>query len=108
MTEPVSMSEVVRIIGDDLTLADQRLQTPGMLGPDWQALYALRKHLDDIQRQLVMKVIKQNTAKYQQLTTDLKKASDDLKSISKELQTIADFFAALTIIVDLADRVLKL
>ena len=60
----MTLIQLVTTIGDVLTQIDTTLQTPGMADPDWQTLYALRKHLDDEQRDLVRKSISEADNRY--------------------------------------------
>ena len=104
----MTLIEVATLIGDVLTLIDGRLQTPGLDGASWHALYALRKHLNDIQRALVRAAIAQATGQYQDLTAKLKKASDDLKGTIADLKKVADTISVISQIASYADGVLKL
>lgn len=104
----MTLVEMVTMIGDDLTLIDKRLQTPGLSDSDWQAIYALRKHLDDQQRDLVGKAIKEGSAKYKSLTKQLTSASDDLKKAVGELKKVSKAISAISQVAAVVDQIIKL
>lgn len=104
----MTLIELVTMIGDDLTHIDKRLQTPGLSDADWQTLYALRKHLDDEQRELVGESISEGDATYQALTKQLNTASTQLKNDIGDLARVGTVIAAVSQIASYLDQVLKL
>jgi len=100
--------QLVTTIGDILTQIDKTLQTPGMQDSDWQTLYALRKHLDDEQRDLVKKSIDETDNAYKALTTKLNAASNDLKNAISDLTKIGDLITGVSKIAAYVDQILKL
>lgn len=104
----MTLIEVAKIIGDDLTQIDTALQTPGLSDADWQTLYALRKHLDDIQRNLIQESINEADQEYQALTTQLQKASDQLATVITDLSKVSKIIAMVAQIAAHADGILNL
>lgn len=104
----MTLIEVAKVIGDDLTQIDTTLQTPGLSDADWQTLYALRKHLDDIQRNLIQESINEADQKYQALTTQLQKASDQLATVITDLSKVSKIIAMVAQIAAYADGILNL
>jgi DNA integrity scanning protein DisA with diadenylate cyclase activity len=83
---------VVQTIGDLLTGIDTILAGPSLdqSSPEWQQLFALRKHLDDQQKELVKAMFDEDTAAFTQLTqrlqgvdSDMQKVIDDVNNVSK-------------------------
>jgi hypothetical protein len=104
----MTLIKVVTMIGDDLTQIDTRLQTPGLSEADWQTLYALRKHLDDEQRDLVGKSINEGDATYDALTTQLNTASTQLENDIGDLTKVASVLATVSQIASYVDQILKI
>jgi DNA anti-recombination protein RmuC len=68
----------------------------------WQQVYAMRKHLDDQQRDLVAATIQSDDAQFQTLTGKIQQAIkhlqsviDDMKKIDSIINTIAEVSADL-------------
>ena len=104
----MTLIEVAKVIGDDLTQIDTTLQTPGLSDADWQTLYALRKHLDDIQRNLIQESINEADQKYQALTTQLQQASNQLATVITDLSKVSKIIAMVAQIAAYADGMLNL
>jgi hypothetical protein len=104
----MTLIEVAKVIGDDLTQIDTRLQTPGLSDADWQTLFALRKHLDDIQRDLIQESINEADQKYQALTTQLQQASNQLATVITNLSKVSDIIATVAQVAAKADEILNL
>ena len=104
----MTLIEVAKVIGDDLTQIDTTLQTPGLSDADWQTLYALRKHLDDIQRDLIQESINEADQKYQALTTQLQQASNQLATVITNLSKVSDIIATVAQVAAKADEILNL
>jgi hypothetical protein len=103
----MTLIEVAKVIGDDLTQIDTTLQTPGLSDADWQTLYALRKHLDDIQRDLIQESINEADQKYQALTTQLQQASNQLATVMTDLSKVSDIIATVAQVAAYADEILN-
>src|SRR4051794_36723127 len=104
----MSLIDVATTIGGVLTQIDTTLQTPGLSDPDWHILYALRKHLDDEQRDLIRKSIDEADARYEALSVQLKKASAQLKTVIIDLAKVATTIAIVAQIASYVDQILKL
>lgn len=104
----MTLIEVAKLIGDDLTQIDTTLQTPGLSDADWQTLYALRKHLDDMQRDLIQESINEADQKYQALTTQLQQASNQLATVITDLSKVGNIIAMVAQIAAYADGILHL
>jgi flagellar biosynthesis chaperone FliJ len=104
----MTLIELATTIGDVLTKIDALLQTPGLSDSDWQTLYALRKHLDDEQRDLIGESINEADATYQALTTQLKTASDQLNSVISDLTKVGSVITKVSQISNYVDQILKL
>jgi hypothetical protein len=104
----VTLIDVAKTIGNVLTLLDTLLQTPGLSDPDWHNLYALRKHLDDEQRDLIGESINESDAAYQALTIQLQTASTQLASVIGDLTKVGNIISTTSQIASYADQILKL
>lgn len=104
----MTLIDVATTIGNVLTQIDTTLQTPGLSDPDWQTLYALRKHLDDQQRDLIGESIDEADATYQTLTTQLNAASTQLRAVIGDLTKVGTTIAKVSQIASYADQILKL
>jgi alkylhydroperoxidase/carboxymuconolactone decarboxylase family protein YurZ len=102
--------EIVHIIGDALTQFDLILASPDFPTSDplWQQTYALRKHLDDVQRQLVMVEIDASTPPFQQATVQLKAANEELKKIGTEIAKVASAISIAAQIAAVVDQLIGL
>jgi len=106
----MTIVELVKIISDALTLLDTVLASPNFPSsdPQWQQVYALRKHLDDLQRQLVTAAIDVSTAQYQTATEQLKTADGNLKAIGADITKVASVISIASTVACVADRLLSL
>lgn len=104
----MSLIDDATAIGNALTQIDRTLQAPGLSPSNWQILYALRKHLDDEQRDLIGKSLNEADTKYQTLTADLKAASDQLTNLIGDLNKVGSIIATISQIASYADQILKL
>jgi len=102
--------EIVQIIGDALTQLDVFLANPNFPSskPAWQQVYALRKHLDDQQRELVAAQIDESTAEFAQATTQLKASDVELKKIGASITKVASLLKIVSAIASVADQLLSL
>ena len=71
-------------------------------------MYALRKHLDDQQRDLLRAVLQEENAAYQALTATIQAAANGLQQIVTDMGRIADIIQYVTRISADVDQVLKL
>jgi hypothetical protein len=80
----------IELIANVLTKIDVELQNPALIQNDakWQQLWALRKHLDDQQRELVASQIAQGTDSYQQIANKLNQKNGELSATIKDIGKI--------------------
>ena len=104
----MTLIDLASAIGDVLTQIDTTLQTPGLSDADWQTLYALRKHLDDQQRDLIGESINEADAQYKSLTAQLNTASAQLKNTIGDLSKVATVISTVSQIAAYADQILSL
>jgi hypothetical protein len=106
----MSPQDLITIIGEILTAIDSCLSRPDFpdSDPRWHQLYALRKALDDQQRDLVAAEFQQNSANYASITQDLVKANNQLQTTIKDIQRIADTIATVTQVVGFVGQLLQL
>jgi len=104
----MTLVQLVTTIGNVLTQIDTTLQTPGMQDPDWQTLYALRKHLDDLQRDLVRKSIDEADDAYKALTTKLNASNSELKKVIGDVAKVGNVISEVSKIASYVDQILKL
>jgi len=102
----MTLIEVATTIGNVLTHLDTMLQTPGLSDPDWQTLYALRKHLDDQQRDLIGESINESDAEFQTLTTQMKSAAADLAKTVADLAKVNKVIGIVSQVASYADKIL--
>ena len=102
--------ELATLIGNVITQLDTTLADPDlpMSDPKWQTLFALRKHLDDLQRQLVQASIATGNAAYAGLTAQIKAASKDLQAVINDFTKLGKIINDASTIASLLDQVLKL
>jgi hypothetical protein len=101
--------EVVTQIGDVLTQIDALLSAPDFSPsqPEWQQLFALRKHLDDQQRELVQEIIKDDTAIFQGLAKQLSAAADSLKKVATDFAKIGSILKTVSEVSAIVDKILS-
>ena len=104
----MTLVQLVTTIGDVLTQIDTTLQNPGMQDSEWQTLYALRKHLDDEQRDLVGESINEADNVYKALTIKLNAASNELKNALGDLTKVGNVITEVSKITSYVDQILKL
>jgi len=101
--------EMVTQIGDVLTQTDAILSAPNFFpnDPSWQQLFALRKHLDDQQRELVQEIIQDNTASFNAVAAQLSQATDSLAKAGKDITKIGKILDTVSLVASLMDKVLN-
>jgi hypothetical protein len=104
----MTLIEVATMIGNVLTQLDTTLQTPGLKDGDWQTLYALRKHLDDQQRELVGESLAEENPAYQSITAQLKSANTELATVLGDLTKVSKVIATVSQIASYADKILNM
>ena len=102
--------DLVTLIGNVLTDIDRCLAAPGLpdSDPRWHQLYALRKALDDHQRDLVATTFQEDSSDYVAITKNLSDASAKLKTTLDDLKKITQTITTVTQIVGFVGQVLHL
>jgi hypothetical protein len=102
--------ELATLIGNVITQLDSTLADPNFLmsDPRWQTLYAVRKHLDDLQRALVEASIAEGNPAYAGLTAQITAANTDLQTVIDDITKIGNIITDISTIASLVDQVLKL
>jgi peptidoglycan hydrolase CwlO-like protein len=104
----MTLIELARTIGDVLTEIDTVLQNPKLSDWNWQILFALRKHLDDQQRELVGELFDQEDANYEELTQKLEDATDDLKDLIGDIKKVSSVIKKISEVAAVLDKLIGL
>lgn len=106
----MSKVEVVNQIGDALTQIDTLLSEPDFSpsSPKWQQLFALRKHLDDQQRELVQEAFDEDSQPFRDLGDKLSVATAALRKVADDISRLGTILATVASIASLVDKVLNL
>lgn len=102
--------QVVELIANVLTGIDRCLSEPD-LSPDsaeWHQLYALRKALDDQQRELVSAIFQENDADFAAITDKIQDLNEELITTLNDIQKIASSVATVTKIIGAVGQLLSL
>ncbi|HMU64524.1 MAG: hypothetical protein E6Q61_10050 [Nitrosomonas sp.] len=96
--KPMTRPELIRLIGDVLTEVDVLRSNFDRETEERKNLDNIRDALDTYQRKIVRNVINDNTAKFKEHATSLKKINEDLRQtiedinkIAKTLETLVEF-----------------
>src|SRR5215468_9852964 len=110
MTKPMTKIDVVRQIGDVLTQVDAQLSAPDFSPstPEWQQLFALRKHLDDQQRELVQEILADNTSQFANIAAQLSASADSLEEVADDINKIGSVLQTVASVSSLVDKILSL
>jgi hypothetical protein len=102
--------QLATLIGNVLTQIDSKLAAPQFPSsdPNWQTLYALRKHLDDLQRTLIKANIAEHDPAYPGLTKKIADASAEVKAVIKNADQVNNLIKDVSEVAGLVDQVLKL
>jgi hypothetical protein len=106
----VNKVDVVTQIGDALTKIDALLSDPkfSYRNPKWQQLFALRKHLDDQQRQLVQGIFADDSPEFDRIAKELGDASESLEKVAGDIAKLGTALQTVSAIASLADKILGL
>jgi hypothetical protein len=106
----MDQSDQVTAVGNAITQLDSLLMTgrPVINSPQWQQLFALRKHLDDQQRVLVQQAIQANDSTFQNAAGTIQTATQDLTAAIKEQATVDSIINIVSQISAGVDAVLKM
>jgi transcriptional regulator with GAF, ATPase, and Fis domain len=101
----MDLSDLVATISNSLTQLDTILSSgdPPFTSPQWQQLFALRKHLDDQQRSLLQQVIQANDAAFKRAAAKLKTAAEALNAAiaeQKKIDTVINIVAEVSAAAD--------
>ncbi len=101
---------LVTLIGNILTQLDTELTSDDLNDQPakWQEMFALRKHLDDLQRELVQETIQSDDEAFQVLANGIQA---DTKILNQEIKDITKIDATINLIAKIAsglDQVLSL
>lgn len=104
-----SKVDLVIEIGDVLTQIDALLSSSGFSpsDPNWQQLFALRKHLDDQQRELVREVLRDNTPGFNAIAAQLSQAADALDKVRTDINKIGKILDTVSLVASLVDKILN-
>jgi transcriptional regulator with GAF, ATPase, and Fis domain len=102
-------SDLAASISNSLTQMDTMLASgnPPFTSPQWQQLFALRKHLDDQQRTLLQQTIQSNDAAFQQAAANLKTATTNLTAAIAQQATVDSIINIVSQVSAVVDAVLK-
>jgi spore coat polysaccharide biosynthesis protein SpsF (cytidylyltransferase family) len=105
----MTQAELVTAIGNTLTRMDNTLMDPDLQNQParWQQVYAMRKHLDDQQRELVAATIQADDAAFQNLTGKIQLAIKQLQQIVDNLKKIDSIINTIARISAVLDEILK-
>jgi predicted transcriptional regulator len=106
----MSKVDVVTQIGDVLTQIDALLSDPDLspTSSRWQQLFALRKHLDDQQRDLVRAILDDQDTSFQDLAKQLGAAAAALKKFGDDISKIGSILQTVGTIAGIMDKILNL
>jgi hypothetical protein len=106
----MNQSDLAAAISNSLTQLDTILASgnPPFTSPQWQQLFALRKHLDDQQRTLLQETIQSDDAAFQLATGDVKTATTNLTSAIAQQARVDSIINVVAQISSAVDSVLKL
>lgn len=100
---------LIRLIGNLLTEIDDCLASPTFpdSDPRWHQLFALRKALDDQQRDLVSAEFQVNAPTYATVTQQIASANQQLQNTIANLQMIGNTIATVTQIIGFVGQLLQ-
>jgi len=106
----MTLVELVKLIGNILTEIDSMLSRPELStsDPDWQQLYALRKHLDDQQRELVKLSINLSDAAYTTATQQIAAANAEITKVLGDFAKIDKVINNIAKVAGYIDKVLQI
>ena len=100
--------DVITTIGDVLTDIDTVLSSPELdpSSPEWHQLFALRKHLDDLQREIVRNMFQEDDQGFQDLAQKIKVQSDKMQQVGHDIAEIGTIIQTVSSIASGADQLL--
>lgn len=106
----MTKADLVDLLANVITGLDNALTDDQLLAEPatWQLVYALRKHLDDQQRDVLKTVLQEENAAYQALTVGIEAAANGLEQIIADMKRVDEIVNYVTRISADVDQVLKL
>lgn len=106
----MTKADLVDLLANVITGLDNALMEQQLLAdpPTWQLVYALRKHLDDQQRDLLRAVLAEENDAYEALTVTIQAAANGLQQIITNMQRVDEVIHYVTRISAQVDQLLKL
>jgi len=105
----VNPADLAASVSNSLTQLDKILASgaPPFSSPQWQQLFALRKHLDDQQRDLIQQSIQSDDSDFQQAAAAVKTATNSLSAAINEQKTVDSIINIVSQVSSYVDAVLK-
>jgi len=105
----MTLVELVKMIGNVLTAIDAVLSRADFSpsDPNWQQLYALRKHLDDEQRTLVKLSINLSDAAYTTITAQIAAANKQMTDVIDDFTKVGQTISQIAKIAGWVDQILQ-
>jgi hypothetical protein len=102
-------SDLAASISNSLTQLDTILASgnPPFSGPQWQQLFALRKHLDDQQRNLLQQTIQADDAAFQAAAGNVKTATAALTAAIAQQASVDSVINIVSQVASVVDALLK-
>ena len=106
----MTLVELVKIVGNMLTELDQLLADPDLpsSSPKWQQLFAMRVHLDNLQRRLVALSFKLDDARFTAVTDQISNADALLKRQIAEVAKVGEIIDTISKIAAGVDQIFAL
>jgi hypothetical protein len=106
----VTQADLVTLIGKALTQLDTTLMSSALQDQPakWQQLYALRKHLDDEQRELVSVIIDSDDPEFQAPANLIVEATNQLNQQIGDMTKIDSIIGIISQVAADVDTILKL
>ena|ERR1700731_4677471 len=106
----MTLVQLVQMIGDILTTIDATLSRADFSpsDPNWQQIYALRKHLDDQQRELVTLSISLSDGVYKGVTDQISAANTEMTAVITNLSKVGDAINQIAKVAAAIDQVLQI
>jgi len=105
---PMTMLELIRLIGDVIVEVDVLRSTLDRSTWERKRLDNIRDELDTYQRRLVRNVINTQTARFRELTASLKGVSAGLQQTIEEVDRIAQTLESLVKVVGIVQKIAEL
>ena len=106
----MSKGELVDLLGHVIDGLDAALMTSELVEdpPNWQLVFAVRKHLNDLQEELLRTVLAEENAAYTILTATIQAAANSLDQVIAHMEKVDQILTWVAKISADVDQVLKL